>query len=1079
MRFKIFKDFEYTQTSLSFDKIKTQLSTLYQRLLDLYRIYKVNSILLRKIDILISIKQYIIYLVMIKQHTHNNNKSKTNSQAKEDVRGNWEAAFFQRGKVKIDEQCIKSNCPTGSFNPYNIPDLMNPKLSREEELVKKHSKGIKLNKTETMILDNYIDKQVKKVKLDLEKLELHGLNAKPETDEGRIRLLFKTIEYYISKKSYEMIYYAYNKIKEFDMPEKLSTEYASLITKINIIIDDLDTIDLQFNRFHSNMPPLNEKGFVRLDPFQREVITNIDNNKSTIVQAPTSAGKSILTGYLYTKKTSDKHHELLKAIVVVPSDPLAWQMSAMIGKIIKKDVPLVTRTYQSDTTREGLIKKIKSVGIIVGTPQYLADILPLLSDIKFDWLVVDEIHMISNESCKEMELIIKAYNDIPILALSATIGNAEMLKEWFIKIGHNITSNDIDIIKCDKRFFNLQKFYYDKSQEDPLVRIHPFAMIAFDDLKSGEILNKTLNATPPDIWDLAIKLDKLIPSELKIRNHFNNNNSMNNRITLDMANEYFIKLLNWIISNCEKTKYKKKIEEIINLYKLQDINNKSFDLYDIAMQLKKSNKTPALIFQTDSHLCLEHVRKFSKTIREEEEKAHPNLLEQRLKEQHRIRNEAKRSEKKVMIEDKESGTKKEVKLNLDKLGDKKLTKLMMTNDNFDELNEKPADIAIYEPHPDFILNNNQQFNQYMINQWDKELKSFFPHNGSEYHYMIDLLWRGIGVYCKGLPDSYLHIVQNLACDGKLGVVFSDDSLVFGVSMPFRTTVITPDENINSMMYHQMAGRAGRRGLDKEGNVVLVGYTPDKIIELTSSSIPNINGCDTMFYGASYGKLINNTDRWDNIKKNFLLDKITDDVAKDFYDGIDENLKDGWDFALNDTISFKHMMWRFRHTDDGFRVAFLLSFIRKIYKHCDAKQEKNQIDVSKFLSNYIEIHESKNDDCLEQTEQAIKFKIKEHLETLGLETISNIDNRVYESIRMNKLYETENRKEKSILRERLLLFGEKVRNIQHYFFHCDEETITVLLGKLLTRIWWIYHLSSPVMEPIERYELQEEIYELQN
>jgi hypothetical protein len=1079
VRFKIFKDFEYTQTSLSFDKIKTQLSTLYQRLLDLYRIYKVNSILLRKIDILISIKQYIIYLVMIKQHTHNNNKSKTNSQAKEDVRGNWEAAFFQRGKVKIDEQCIKSNCPTGSFNPYNIPDLMNPKLSREEELVKKHSKGIKLNKTETMILDNYIDKQVKKVKLDLEKLELHGLNAKPETDEGRIRLLFKTIEYYISKKSYEMIYYAYNKIKEFDMPEKLSTEYASLITKINIIIDDLDTIDLQFNRFHSNMPPLNEKGFVRLDPFQREVITNIDNNKSTIVQAPTSAGKSILTGYLYTKKTSDKHHELLKAIVVVPSDPLAWQMSAMIGKIIKKDVPLVTRTYQSDTTREGLIKKIKSVGIIVGTPQYLADILPLLSDIKFDWLVVDEIHMISNESCKEMELIIKAYNDIPILALSATIGNAEMLKEWFIKIGHNITSNDIDIIKCDKRFFNLQKFYYDKSQEDPLVRIHPFAMIAFDDLKSGEILNKTLNATPPDIWDLAIKLDKLIPSELKIRNHFNNNNSMNNRITLDMANEYFIKLLNWIISNCEKTKYKKKIEEIINLYKLQDINNKSFDLYDIAMQLKKSNKTPALIFQTDSHLCLEHVRKFSKTIREEEEKAHPNLLEQRLKEQHRIRNEAKRSEKKVMIEDKESGTKKEVKLNLDKLGDKKLTKLMMTNDNFDELNEKPADIAIYEPHPDFILNNNQQFNQYMINQWDKELKSFFPHNGSEYHYMIDLLWRGIGVYCKGLPDSYLHIVQNLACDGKLGVVFSDDSLVFGVSMPFRTTVITPDENINSMMYHQMAGRAGRRGLDKEGNVVLVGYTPDKIIELTSSSIPNINGCDTMFYGASYGKLINNTDRWDNIKKNFLLDKITDDVAKDFYDGIDENLKDGWDFALNDTISFKHMMWRFRHTDDGFRVAFLLSFIRKIYKHCDAKQEKNQIDVSKFLSNYIEIHESKNDDCLEQTEQAIKFKIKEHLETLGLETISNIDNRVYESIRMNKLYETENRKEKSILRERLLLFGEKVRNIQHYFFHCDEETITVLLGKLLTRIWWIYHLSSPVMEPIERYELQEEIYELQN
>ena len=676
--------------------------------------------------------------------------------------------------------------------------------------------------------------------------------------------------------------------------------------------------------------------------------------------------------------------------------------------------------------------------------------------------------MIGKESCKEMELVIKAYNDIPILALSATIGNAEMLKEWFIKLGHI----NMDIIKCEKRFFNLQKYYYDKGVDEQFVRIHPFSMLTFDDIKNGNILTMTLNATPPDIWDLAIKLDKIISNELKIKKYFNKDI----RITLDQANEYFMKLLNWIVNNCDKPKFKKSIEAIIVQYQLEEAKNKSFDLYEIAMHLKINKKTPALIFQTDSHLCLELVRKFSKTIREEEEKAHPNLLEQRLKEQQRIRNENKKAEQVLMVEDRSTGTKgakKAVKINLDKAGDKKLTKLMMTNDNFDTLNEKPADVAIYEPHPDFILNNNQQFSQYMVNEWDKELKSFFPHHGSEYHYMIDLLWRGVGVYCKGLPDSYLHIVQNLACDGKLGVVFSDDSLVFGVSMPFRTTVITPDDNINSMMYHQMAGRAGRRGLDKEGNVILVGYTPDKIHELTSSCIPNVNGCDTMFYGANYGTLISKDSRWDNIKKSFLLDKITDDVTKDFYEDIDENLTDGWSFAINDNISFKHMMWRFRHSDDGFRVAFLLSFIRKIYKHCDAKQEKNQIDIAKFLSNYIEVHESKND-SLELTEQAIKLNIKEHLETLGLDTIINIDGRVFESIRLNKLYETENRKEKSILRERLLLFGEKVRNIQHYFYHSQEETITVLLGKLLTRIWWIYHLSSPVMEPIQRYDIQEEL-----
>ena len=57
---------------------------------------------------------------MSKHYTKKFN-NKSNTISKEDVRGNWEAAFFQRGKIKIDEQCIKTNCPTGSFNPYNIP----------------------------------------------------------------------------------------------------------------------------------------------------------------------------------------------------------------------------------------------------------------------------------------------------------------------------------------------------------------------------------------------------------------------------------------------------------------------------------------------------------------------------------------------------------------------------------------------------------------------------------------------------------------------------------------------------------------------------------------------------------------------------------------------------------------------------------------------------------------------------------------------------------------------------------------------------------------------------------------------
>jgi hypothetical protein len=134
-------------------------------------------------------------------------------------------------------------------------------------------------------------------------------------------------------------------------------------------------------------------------------------------------------------------------------------------------------------------------------------------------------------------------------------------------------------------------------------------------------------------------------------------------------------------------------------------------------------------------------------------------------------------------------------------------------------------------------------------------------------------------------------------------------------------------------------------------------------------------------------------------------KVTDSITDYFFttshfanenlknEGIDENLKDAWSFALNDNMSFKHMMWRFRHSDDCYRIAFLLGFIRKIYKHSDAKIEKNQIDIAKFLSNYIEIHE--NDDFkLEQTEQAIdvatamKIYQSKGLEEVGKQVIAN-------------------------------------------------------------------------------------------
>jgi hypothetical protein len=79
------------------------------------------------------------------------------------------------------------------------------------------------------------------------------------------------------------------------------------------------------------------------------------------------------------------------------------------------------------------------------------------------------------------------------------------------------------------------------------------------------------------------------------------------------------------------------------------------------------------------------------------------------------------------------------------------------------------------------------------------------------------LRRGIGLYINEVSSpSYRREVQRLASKGKLAVVVSDDSLAFGVNMPFRTCVFAGEMGgeLTPLMAQQMSGRAGRRGLDE-------------------------------------------------------------------------------------------------------------------------------------------------------------------------------------------------------------------------------------------------------------------------
>ena len=87
----------------------------------------------------------------------------------------------------------------------------------------------------------------------------------------------------------------------------------------------------------------------------------------------------------------------------------------------------------------------------------------------------------------------------------------------------------------------------------------------------------------------------------------------------------------------------------------------------------------------------------------------------------------------------------------------------------------------------------------------------------------------------------------------------------------------------------------------------------------------------------------------------------------------------------------------------------------------------------------------------------------------MELKKNIDGRVWFSIKNNKLFKCATEKEADILHQRLMEFGNRVKAIQHFYFHNKITIISRLLGKLLTRIWWIYHTSSQLMIPINNFD----------
>ena len=128
-----------------------------------------------------------------------------------------------------------------------------------------------------------------------------------------------------------------------------------------------------------------------------------------------------------------------------------------------------------------------------------------------------------------------------------------------------------------------------------------------------------------------------------------------------------------------------------------------------------------------------------------------------------------------------------------------------------------------------------------------------------YDEWLDALERGIAAHHAGLLPSFKETVEDLFKRGLVKAVFATETLALGINMPAKTVIlekltkwngeahvpITPGE------YTQLTGRAGRRGIDIEGNAIVqwsptndsamvAGLASTRTYPLRSSFTPTYN-----------------------------------------------------------------------------------------------------------------------------------------------------------------------------------------------------------------------------------------------
>lgn len=239
------------------------------------------------------------------------------------------------------------------------------------------------------------------------------------------------------------------------------------IQEIRITIDPLE-FQLRFCGPYLDRgfdPTLDPRVRFAPDAWQRKVLDTIDAGKSLLVIAPTSSGKTFISFYAMKKVLQSSDDDVL--VYVAPTKALVNQIAAEIQAEFSKSYKHQAKSVWAIHTRDYRVNNPTGCQILVTVPHILEIMLlsPSNSTSRQSWarrvkrIIFDEVHCIGQAEDGVIWEHLLLLAPCPIIALSATVGNALEFKAW-LEGAQNAKGFDLEMVVHASRYSDLRKFIY-------------------------------------------------------------------------------------------------------------------------------------------------------------------------------------------------------------------------------------------------------------------------------------------------------------------------------------------------------------------------------------------------------------------------------------------------------------------------------------------------------------------------------------------------------------------------------------------------------------------------------------------